>query len=210
MSLKVEKFVLGAVRTNTYIAYDEDTKEAVIVDPADKASYIKTQVEDRKLKVKAILLTHGHFDHIMAVKYLRDELKVPVIAHSSEKQILNSDQANLSSVVGGNGISIDADNYVEDNEVLECIGQKIKVIHTPGHTVGSVCYFFEDELVLFSGDTLFRESMGRTDFPTGNISSMQHSLKEVLAKLDDKVTVYPGHEGETTIGYEKMYNPFFG
>ncbi len=208
--LKVDTYVLGAVSTNTYILSNSETKDAIIIDPADRASFIKKQIEDNNYNLKAIFLTHGHFDHITAVTFLREAFGVPVIASVHEKDILNNAGLNLSSAMGGFELSIDADRYVKDNEELDYIGCPCKVIETPGHTQGSVCYYFEEEEILVSGDTLFRESMGRTDFPTGSVSMMKHSLKEVLAKLPDDIIVYPGHGEASTMGYEKMYNPFLG
>lgn len=208
--LKVDTYVLGAVSTNTYIISNTETKDAIVVDPADRASYIQSLIEDGKYNLKAIFLTHGHFDHITAVTFLKKTFEVPVIASIKEKDVLNNANMNLSGAMGGFELSVEADRYVTDGEILDYIGCDCKVVETPGHTQGSVCYYFESEKILISGDTLFRESMGRTDFPTGNISQMKHSLKEVLANFPDDVVVYPGHGESTNIGYEKMYNPFLG
>lgn len=206
--LKVDVYVLGAVSTNTYVISNTKNKDAIIVDPADRASYIKALIDDGGYNLKAIFLTHGHFDHITAVRFLKNEFKVPVIASINEKDLLKDARLNLSAGMGGFEISVEADRYVSAGEKLDYIGCECTVIETPGHTQGSVCYYFESEEILISGDTLFRESMGRTDFPTGSVSQMKHSLKEVLAKLPDDIIVYPGHGEATTIRFEKMYNPF--
>lgn len=208
MSIKVERFALGIVRTNCYLVYNDDTKEVIIVDPADSANVIKNEIKEKGLSVQAILLTHGHFDHIMAAKELRDTYEVPIMAHESEEAILEDSSMNLSIGMGSSPYTIKADRLLHDEDVLELLHTKIKVLHTPGHTAGGVCYLFEDEKILISGDTLFEGSIGRTDFPTGSMSTLVRSIKDKLMVLDDDVVVYPGHEGETTISRERKFNPF--
>lgn len=208
MSVIVEKILLGMVRTNCYMIYNADTKEAVIVDPADDGAYIKNRLEEKDLTIQAILLTHGHFDHIMAAWDLRNSYHVPIIAHENESEILEDASKNLSGAMGGDAIELKVDQFVKDGDILELLGTKIKVLHTPGHTSGGVCYFFEKENFLLSGDTLFQGSVGRTDFPTGSMSTLIRSIKEKLSILGDDVVVYPGHEGETSIGRERKFNPY--
>jgi glyoxylase-like metal-dependent hydrolase (beta-lactamase superfamily II) len=208
MSVKVEKFQLGMVRTNCYLLYNDETKEAIIVDPADNGAYIKNKIEEKGLKVQAVLLTHGHFDHIMAAEFLRNTFHVPIIAHDAEKEILEDASKNLSGAMGGEAFVLKADKFIKDGEILELVGTKVKAIHTPGHTSGGVCFYFEEEGILLSGDTLFQSSVGRTDFPTGSMSTLIHSIKDKLSILGDDVVVYPGHEGETSIGRERKFNPY--
>lgn len=210
MAVKILKFPLGMVRANCYIVYNDITNEALVIDPADNGAYINTKLKENNLTLKAVLLTHGHFDHIMAVQYLKNTFNVRVYAHESEEEILADASKNLSASMGGAPLSINADILLEDNQKLELIGTTITVIHTPGHTAGGVCYYFESEKLLFSGDTLFRDSVGRTDFPTGSMSVLVRSIKEKLITLGDDVVVYPGHEGETTISRERKFNPFIG
>lgn len=208
MSIIVEKYLLGDVRTNCYFVYNDETNEAIVVDPADNGDYIKKLLDEKALKLQAILLTHGHFDHIMAAQYLHDRFQVPIMAHEMEKSILEDPSLNLSNSMSSEAIVVKADRFLKDNEVLKLIGTEIKVIYTPGHTIGGVCYWFETEKILLSGDTLFRDSVGRCDFPTGSMSTLVRSIKDRLLMLEDTVTVYPGHEGETSIGRERKFNPY--
>lgn len=210
MAVKILKFPLGMVRANCYIVYNDITNEALVIDPADNGAYINTKLKENNLTLKAVLLTHGHFDHIMAVQYLKNTFNVKVYAHESEEEILADASKNLSASMGDAPLSINADILLKDNQKLELIGTTITVIHTPGHTAGGVCYYFESEKLLFSGDTLFRDSVGRTDFPTGSMSVLVRSIKEKLITLGDDVVVYPGHEGETTISRERKFSPFIG
>ncbi len=207
MSLVVKNMVLGMIMTNCYIAYDDVVKEAFIVDPADSADEIQLKITELGVKPVAILLTHGHFDHIGAVDELRDKYKIKVYIYEDEKDVMTSD-ANLASMIGKR-MSVEADEYLRDLQTIIIGGEKIQVIHTPGHTKGSCCFYLPDEKVLFSGDTMFCQSFGRTDFPTGSMSQLISSIKNRLLKLDDDVKVYPGHNEETKIGFERhMYDNY--
>lgn len=202
MDICIKKIIVGPVRTNCYVVYRKENKNAVIVDPGDDAFEIERLITVNNLKPQAILLTHGHCDHIMAVSSLRDRYGIKVYIHEEEKKILDS-WYNLSQMIAGEKVSLKADVYCKDNQVINLGDMSFKLIYTPGHTIGSCCYYMEDDKVLFSGDTLFYHSHGRTDFPTGSQSSIIRSITEKLLKLPDDVTVYPGHEEETTIGGEK-------
>ncbi len=207
MSLVVKNMVLGMIMTNCYIAYADVVKEAFIVDPADSADEIQLKITELGVKPVAILLTHGHFDHIGAVDELRDKYKIKVYLYEDEKDVMTSD-ANLASMIGKR-MSVEADEYLRDLQTIIIGGEKIQVIHTPGHTKGSCCFYLPDEKVLFSGDTMFCQSFGRTDFPTGSMSQLISSIKNRLLKLDDDVKVYPGHNEETKIGFERhMYDNY--
>lgn len=207
MSLVVKNMVLGMIMTNCYIAYNDVVKEAFIVDPADSADEIQLKITELGVKPVAILLTHGHFDHIGAVDELRDKYKIKVYVYEDEKDVMTSD-ANLASMIGKR-MSVEADEYLRDLQTIIIGGEKIQVIHTPGHTKGSCCFYLPDEKVLFSGDTMFCQSFGRTDFPTGSMSQLISSIKNRLLKLDDDVKVYPGHNEETKIGFERhMYDNY--
>lgn len=208
MSIKIETVQLGMVRTNCYLVYDDTTKEAIIIDPADNASLITHMLKEKELVLQAILLTHGHFDHILAVNELKSLYDVPVMAHEEEKQLLADPSLNLSIGMGGNRCIVVPDRFLKDGEILDLLHTKVKVLHTPGHTSGGVCYLFEQEAFLLSGDTLFEGSVGRTDFPTGSMSVLVRSINEKLMGLDDQVVVYPGHEGQTSIGRERKFNPY--
>ncbi|SEW24328.1 Glyoxylase, beta-lactamase superfamily II [[Clostridium] fimetarium] len=199
--------VLGSVSTNCYFIVNVSTKDTIIIDPADSPATIKSVISENGLKPQAILLTHGHFDHILAANQIKEKFNIPVIACDKEKNIIENSSFNLSSSFGAN-VQLKADEYVQDGTLLNIAGFSIKVIHTPGHTEGSVCYYFLNEDILISGDTLFNESVGRSDFPTGSASQLIRSVKEKLLILPGKTIVYPGHGDSTTIEYEKKYNPF--
>lgn len=208
--MEITRLVVGMVETNCYIAYGNENKEAVIVDPGAGAEKIVDTCKELNVVVKAILLTHGHFDHVMAVGDLKKIWEVPVYAYEKEAAVLADKALNLSNQFRSNSVKLTADRLLKDGETFELIGHTFKVIATPGHTCGSCCYYVEPEQVLFSGDTLFKGSYGRVDFPTSNTRDMIHSVAEVLFDLPDGVKVYPGHMGDTTIGEEKKYNPLAG
>lgn len=205
--MKIEKFVLGSMGTNCYLLINEDTKELVVVDPATCPDYLVSHIKSNGYIPKAILLTHAHFDHVMGIDGWVKEFDIPVYLHEDEKQILEDPRLNLSGVFGTN-YSYNKASCLQDKQILELAGFKFKVIHTPGHTAGGCCYYEEAEAVLFSGDTLFCQSVGRSDFPTGSMSTLVRSIKEKLFCLPDDVMVYPGHNDVTCIADEKVYNPF--
>lgn len=205
--LAVKHMVVGAVATNCYLAENTKTKEALVIDPGDSAGRIAKIIRDAGMKPVAVLLTHGHFDHAMAAEELASEFGIEIYAHEQEKETLEDARINVSWMLGKN-LKFHADRYVKDGEELHLAGFDIKVFHTPGHTLGGVCYYIEKENALFSGDTLFCQSVGRTDFPTGSSSQLIRSIKEKLMPLPDETKVYTGHEDMTTIGTERKYNPF--
>lgn len=205
--MKVGKIMLGMCQTNCYYLYEEGSKEAVFVDPADQGAYLYEQVQKAGLQIVGILLTHGHFDHIWGANELRKLSGAKIYALDVEKALCENAETNLSAQCGRPETVI-PDVYVRDGEEITLAGMTAKVIATPGHTVGSCCYYFAKDKALISGDTLFQESVGRTDFETGSYSAIIRSVNEKLFLLPDDVNVYPGHGGETTIGHEKKYNPF--
>ena len=206
--MKIENFVLGPVGTNCYIVINEGTKECFLVDMAACPPELVSHIKNSGLTVKAVLLTHGHFDHIMGLDRFLEEFPVPVYACAAEKELLESAQLNSSSGMLGQPYTFHGAQYVKDGDLLDMAGMKIQVIQTPGHTIGGCCYYIADEQTLFSGDTLFRASIGRTDLPTGSMGALVRSVKEKILVLPDETRVYPGHMEETTVGYEKKYNPF--
>lgn len=206
--MKTERFVLGPMGTNCYIGENEENGECFLVDPAAWPPELSSHIRARRLKPQAVLLTHGHFDHIMGLDGLLSEYDIPVYAWESEREVLEDVRLNMSSAMTGQDFTFSGARYVRDGRTLEAAGIKIQVIHTPGHTVGGCCYYIEEERTLFSGDTLFHASVGRTDFPTGSKSQLVRSVREKLLVLPEETKVYPGHMEETTIGYEKKYNPF--
>ena len=196
---------LGVCGTNCYIIYEEHTKEAVIVDPADAPERIRLQAEKLGVSVKGIWLTHGHFDHMLAADALRKEYGVKIWAMKAEKELLESPAMNLSAA-WAEPAALTADEWLEDGQRQEALGTAAEVLHTPGHTPGSCCFYFKQENILISGDTLFRESLGRTDFPGSSTRDIILSIRR-LFELPDETAVYPGHGDETSIGYEKIHNP---
>ena len=205
--MKIEQYCVGEVATNCYFAIQEETKEMLVIDPGDSAKMLEGHIRREGLKPQAVLLTHGHFDHAMAAEELAGIFGIKIYAHEAEKDTLEDPGKNVSIMAGGRDV-YHADVFVKDGEVLHLAGMELKVLHTPGHTEGGCCYYLEKEKVLFSGDTLFCQSVGRTDFPGGSMSALVRGIKEKLMVLPDDVEVYPGHMGMKTIGSERTRNPF--
>ena len=205
--LKIGKIVMGSVQTNCYFLYHEDSKKIIVVDPADRGEYLFNAFTEAGLEVAAILLTHGHFDHIWGCNQLRELAGVQVFAFEDERELCESAKLNVSTDVG-RPYTATVDWYLKDGETVTIEGMEFKVIWTPGHTQGSCCYYFEKDNILISGDTLFEGSVGRSDLPTGDGKLLSRSLKERLMILPDETMVFPGHGNGTTIGDEKKYNPF--
>ena len=206
--MKIDRFVIGPVGTNCYIVRNDDTDECFVTDPAACPPELVGHIRREGLNVKAVLLTHGHFDHIMGLDDFLKEFPVPVYAFSEEKPLLESAELNSSLGMFGRPYTFSGAEYVSDGQILHIAGFEIRVMHTPGHTAGGCCYYIPAENVLISGDTLFRASVGRTDLPTGSMGDLVRSVREKLFVLPEETKVYPGHMEETTIGYEKKYNPF--
>lgn len=200
--------VIGTVQTNCYFVYKENEKETIVIDPADQGEKIYQKLIDQGLEITAVLLTHGHFDHIFGCQEIKELSGAKVYAYIGEQSLLNDSTLNVSAQIG-RPYTVEADTYLQDGEELVIGDFKIKVIATPGHTSGSCCFYFEDAGILVSGDTLFEESVGRSDLPTGSGSQLSRSVKEKLFVLPDETAVFPGHGDSTTIGHEKQYNPFF-
>ena len=201
--------VLGTMATNCYMVVNTDTRETIIIDPADRPEFIIKRCREQQYKVTALLLTHGHFDHIRAVPGLKAEYPdVKVYAGKEEADVLKNSHVNMT-IDFPPEMSMEADIYVDDGEELDLIGAKIRCIHVPGHTKGGMCYYFEENKILFSGDTLFEMSIGRSDFPTGDGQALLDNISKKLLTLPKDVVVYSGHGGKTSIGREKRSNPFF-
>lgn len=215
--LKIERMVLGIYQTNCYFVYRKGYPEVIVIDPADQGDKIADTLADKGLVVAAILITHGHFDHIWGCEALKQAADarakelgrkpVKIYACEAEKELLKDPYQNVSKQMR-RPCTVDADVYVKDSEEITEAGITCKVIATPGHTTGGCCYYFEEAGFLVCGDTLFLESVGRTDFPTGSESQLIRSVREKLFLLPDETDVYPGHGDSTTIGHEKKYNPF--
>lgn len=205
--IKIGSMVLGSVGTNCYFVYREDSKNVILFDPADRGDYIYSQLADRGFNVSAIYLTHAHFDHIWGCNKLRELSGAKVYALEEEKVLCENPRANVSEQAG-RAYTVTVDEYIHDGAVITEGDISFKVISTPGHTIGSCCYYFEEASFLICGDTLFEGSVGRTDLPTGSSSELVRSVKDKLLVLPEETVAYPGHGSSTTIGYEKKYNPF--
>ena len=198
----IKRFIAGQLENNIYLIKDEATKKAVLVDASACIPEIKEAVKG--YDVEYILLTHGHFDHIMGLNELKKELNAKAVI--SREDLILSDKINEFTRLFGIPDSEPPvyEKYVQDGDIIKVGEFEIKVISTPGHTEGGVCYLIDGKL--FSGDTLFRESVGRTDLFGGSFTKLSDSIKNKLFKLDDNTEVFPGHGDMTTIGHEKMYN----
>lgn len=205
--LSIQQYVVSVCATNCYFAINDDTREVLIIDPGASAKQLAEKVKEHDLTPVGILLTHGHFDHASAAAKLSQLLGVKVYAHEAEKETLETPGLNLSGWEG-KVETYHADVYVKDAQELELAGFKVRVLFTPGHTVGGCCYYFVEQGVVFSGDTLFEGSIGRTDFPKGSASQLIRAIHEKLMVMPEETAVYPGHGEMTSIGMERVNNPF--
>ena len=203
-NLELQKCILGPVYTNCYLLKNKETGELIIVDPADCPEKIEMKISLMNGKPVAILLTHGHFDHILAAQAVKEKYNIPIYACRQEEEMLREPSINMT-VHYGQGCSIVPDVFLEDLDVIRLAGFSVQMIHTPGHTKGSCCYYLKDEGVLFSGDTVFYGSVGRTDFPGGSDSQIINSIKTKLLVLPDETVVLPGHMDSTKIEFEKGF-----
>lgn len=201
-----EKIVVGSFGVNCYLLMCEETKEAIIIDPGAQVELIKRTIDKNKAKVKYIVLTHGHGDHIGAVPELKEMTNAKILVSEDENEMLLSPIYNESARICPQPLKIHADVFVRDNETFEFGKIQAKIFKTPGHTKGGMCILIEDSL--FSGDTLFKASVGRTDLHGGNMQTLVSSITYKLFSLDDETVVYPGHGPKSSIGYEKANNPF--
>ena len=202
--MKMKSYIAGPLDANNYLIWDEKSKEAVLIDCSEYRQDIVDFVNSNGLTVKNILLTHGHFDHVLGVNEMSKALDAKVGVHVDDVVML--DNINEFGRLFGFP-EIEPPKYdfnLSDAQVLTLGDINIRVIHTPGHTEGGVCYLVDNKL--FSGDTLFKGSYGRTDLFGGNFQKIEHSINDILFKLDDNIEVYPGHGESSTLRYEKLHN----
>ena len=201
---------LGDFMTNCYTVYNAVTRDAVLIDPASNARFLNNILVNEQLNCVAILLTHGHYDHIGALPELMELVghKVPIYASAEEEDVLNDPRKNLSTMLSGQMVTVKPDILLQDDQEIELLDTELRCFLEPGHTKGGMCYYFAENGILFSGDTLFARSIGRSDFPTGDGIKLVKSIKEKLMTLPDATIVYPGHNERTTIGKERNANPF--
>ncbi len=204
--MRVETLVVGDLQTNCYLVYDVDSKQALVVDPGDEALRIVRAVEERRLRVTAVVLTHVHFDHMLACEDVCYALDAPLYVGAADAPALTDDIRNLVGYFSPDrSLSLTADRLLREGDELTVGNERLTVLETPGHTPGSICLLGDD--VLIAGDTLFCGSVGRTDFPGGNIAQLRRSLHRLMAIEGDR-TVYAGHDMPTTLSRERATNPF--
>ena len=198
--MNIEIFTAGPIDANNYLLTDGD--EAVLIDCSEVKPEILKELDGKKLKY--ILLTHGHFDHVLGVNGMREKTGAKVLVNQNDVQRME-ESAQIMQTFGVQGVEIPkADEYINDGDTVKFGNTTIKAIATPGHTEGGLCYLVDGKL--FSGDTLFKDTVGRCDLPGGNFQKLSDSVKNKLFTMDENTVVYPGHGPETTIGYEKKYN----
>ncbi len=205
--MQINHYISGPLGVNCYLVVDEKTRKAYIVDPGGLNTKLIDYVKGNKISLDYIILTHGHGDHIGGVEAYREQFpEIKVVAHEAEKELLSDPMLNYSKATCGIPISLEADIYVKDDETMKIGEMELTFLFTPGHTPGGMCIYSENSL--FSGDTLFAQSVGRTDFPGSSFAAIKNSIHSKLFVLPDRTDVYPGHMGNTTIATEKEYNPF--
>ncbi len=210
---QIKCFVFNHIEVNTYLVYDE-TLSCVVIDPgmetAEENEVFTSFITHNNLKIKAVLLTHTHIDHISGLRCLYDLYKAPVYLHEDAKKILHQAEIYASVMGFETGNLEDIPVTTIDHGGIITFGQsQIEALFVPGHAAGSLCFCLHSDKAVFSGDALFNRSIGRTDLPTGNFQQLLDNLRTKVLSLPDDYTVFPGHGPETTIGYEKEHNPFF-
>lgn len=206
MSVSVEALILGPVSANCYIVTDNETNEAAVIDPGDYTQELVNKIQNKN--VKYIMLTHGHFDHILGVHSLKQLTNAEIAIHKEDANCLTDGFKSMAFSAGGFMQSfVPADILLTDGDRIQLGNTEFSVMHTPGHTKGGVCYIIEKEKIIFTGDTLFSLTAGRTDFEGGSFEELMDSLKKI-AKLDGNYTVYTGHNRSTTLDYERQHNRY--
>ena len=208
--ITVKTIPVGPLETNCYLAVDSETKDAVLIDPGAEPDRILSILKDENVNLRSVILTHGHGDHIGAVEKIISKTNVPLWIHSDDAPMLTDPEKNLSAMLGLPVMSNHPCGFFVDGDVLQLGSIKIKVLHTPGHTLGGVSFFIqnEDNPILFSGDTLFKGDVGRCDLPGGCWETLRNSIYDKLYVLSDNTIVYPGHGDSSTIGNEKITNNY--
>ncbi|MDD2480862.1 MAG: MBL fold metallo-hydrolase [Lutispora sp.] len=204
--MKFKRLPLGVYQANCYILWDEETNKTAVIDPGGDFDELRKFIESNNLNIKYIILTHGHGDHIGALIEAKDYFKAEVMVHSDDYDMLQNNNRNYSSKLGYNKVEVKADKKLNDGDVISLGSIFMEIIHTPGHTRGSICIKCDN--IVFSGDTLFAGSIGRTDLDGGSFNDIINSIKNKILILPDNTEVYPGHGPSTTVAIEKKNNPF--
>lgn len=210
MTVIIQSFTLGIVATNAYLIGDDTTKEAIVIDPVDEAPFIHQKAQESGWTIKLILATHAHFDHILASKALKDLTHAPFYIHADCQPWLEIlPKQGVFFGLGTFPPAAKPDRWLtSQTETIEVGAISLKTLYTPGHADGHLAFYMPSHKVVFSGDTLFAGSIGRTDLPGGNYERLMQSIHEQLLPLGDDVRVLAGHMSETTIGWERATNPF--
>ena len=208
--MKIDRLVLGEFENNCYIVRSSnEASDCLIIDTGLDVLPLLKFLERGKLTPAAVILTHGHIDHIAGVEILREKYpSIQVYIHKLDAEMLTDAAANLSIMAGSSLTAGKADYLIDEGDTIDKAGIQLQVIHTPGHTPGGICLYSEKDDIIFVGDTLFAGSIGRTDFPNGNMRQLIKGIKLKLFTLPEETIAYPGHGPETTIGREKADNPF--
>lgn len=206
--MRLKTLVVGPFQVNCYLYSDESSGDAVVIDPGAEQDRIIDEINRDGVNLKAILLTHGHGDHIAGVAGVKDHFKVPLYVGRGEQELLVNPSANVSAFFDNPIVAPPADVLLDDEQPIELGTVCLRVLKTPGHSPGGVCYLDETEGIIFCGDTLFYGSIGRTDFPGCSHRTLIDSINEKIMKLPDSIVCYPGHGPKTTVGAERINNPF--
>lgn len=210
MAIEIRRMTLGMVSTNAYLVGDTETNEAILIDPVDNAEVLKKSADDAGWTIKLILATHAHFDHVLASKALKEMTDAPFWIH--EECVSTLEMLPMQGKMFGLGKFPEAATperlLKSESETIELGAIKLETLYTPGHATGHLSFYMREQKIVFSGDSLFFSSIGRTDLPGGNHELLLESIREQLLTLDDDVRVLPGHMQETTIGFERENNPY--
>ncbi len=201
--MEIKTIITGQIEENCYLVCDEN-KHCMVIDPGDEYQHILKTIKENELIVETIVLTHGHYDHVGAVNEIKQETGARVVAHEEEKELISKSDMSLSRYVDPDFPIPAVDDYVKEGDVISVGSLSFTVMHTPGHTQGGMCLYRDG--VLFSGDTIFQGTLGRWDFPTGNLSKLIHSITRRIFTLPDDTVIYSGHGDKTTVGAEKEHN----